>query len=215
MNRNQPLTLRGMGRSGVGRIVTVLVAVAGALACASVRGPYIPVEDYPSVAPETEYHIATGDLLAVRVWNQDSMSNPHARVRDDGKISLPFLQDVDVAGITPTELSQRLQVKLKAYVVNPVVTVTVEEFRPLHVEVLGEVVHPGQFELDRGAGVLAALAVAGGLTDYAHHDSIFVLRSNGASTGPTRIRFRYASLIAGEKPAASFRLHAGDVVVAE
>jgi polysaccharide export outer membrane protein len=186
-----------------------------ALACRA-HGAYVPVEEYPLPPPETEYRIEPGDVLAVRVWNQESMSNAHARVREDGKISVPFLQDVDVAGTTPGELSQRLQTKLKTYVVNPVVTITVEEVRALHVSVLGEVNKPGQYDLEHGAGVLTALAAAAGLTDYAHRDQIFVLRSTaGEARGPTRIRFRYSTLAGGERPAASFRLRPGDVVVVE
>lgn len=196
------------------RLKPALLAAAALAACGT-RGAFIPVEEYPSPAPETEYRIAPGDILGVRVWNQDSMSNARARVRDDGKISVPFLQDVDVAGTTPSELSQRLQTKLKIYVVNPVVTITVEELQPLKVSVLGEVARPGEFELQRGAGVLAAIAAAGGLTDYAHRDALYVLRTSPDAKGPTRIRFRYGSLTGGEKPAASFRLKAGDVVVAE
>jgi len=185
------------------------------MACRA-HGPYVPVEEFPVPPPETEYRIEPGDVLAVRVWNQESMSNAHARVRDDGKISVPFLQDVEVAGTTPSELSQRLQTKLKTYVVNPVVTITVEEVRALHVSVLGEVTKPGQYDLEHGAGVLAALAAASGLTDYAHRDQIFVLRNTpGEAKGPVRIRFRYSALASGQRPAASFRLQPGDVVVVE
>jgi len=191
-----------------------LAAAAAALACRS-HAPAVKVEELALPTGDSEYRIAPGDVLAVRVWNQESMSNGHARVRDDGKISIPFLQDVEVAGVTPTELSQRLQVKLKTYVVNPVVTVTVEELRPLRVSVLGEVANPGQYELERGAGVLNALAAAGGLTDYAHEDAIFVVRNAVENKGPVRIRFRYAALTGGEAKAASFRLRPGDVVVVE
>ncbi len=211
MNENHPLSSTRRHRAGT---IAALIAAAAALACGA-RGAYVPVEEYPVASNDSEYRIAPGDVLGVRVWNQESMSNAHARVRDDGKISVPFLQDVDVAGATPGELSQRLQTKLKTYVVNPVVTITVEEVRPLKVSVLGEVAHPGQYELERNAGVLAALAAAGGLTDYAHRDALFVLRSTPEAKGPTRIRFRYDSLIGGERPAASFRLRPGDVVVAE
>jgi polysaccharide export outer membrane protein len=188
--------------------------LALAVACGGPHGSFTPVEHLGEDAGASEYRISPGDVISVRVFNQDSMSSLHTRVRDDGKVSIPFLQDVDVAGSTPNELSQRLQVKLKAYVVNPVVTVTVDEFRPLRVSVVGEVARPGQYELERGAGVLAALAAAGGLTDYAHRDALFVLRT-GADGKAQRIRFRYASLIEGEKPAAIFHLRAGDVVVAE
>jgi polysaccharide export outer membrane protein len=195
--------------------LVLLASASAALGCHTTSGASVPVEQYPAPSPETEYRIGPGDVLAIRVWNQESMSNPHTRVRDDGKISVPFLQDVDVVGATPGELSQRLQTKLKTYVVNPVVTVTVEEVRPLRISVLGEVTHPGQYELDRGAGVLAALAAAGGLTDYAHRDSIFVIRNPPDAKAPARIRFRYQALAGAESRAASFRLRPGDVVVVE
>ena len=214
MNQNRPLTPTGNRRLRATMGTVLLGILAACLSCAT-RGTYVPVEEYPVAAPETEYRIAPGDTLAIRVWNQDSMSNPRARVREDGKVSVPFLQDVDAAGLTPGELSQRLQTKLKAYVVNPVVTITVEELRQLRVSVVGEVVRPGQYDLERNAGVLGALAAAGGLTDYAHRDAVFVLRSSPDAKGPTRIRFRYASLLGGERPGASFRLRPGDVVVAE
>jgi len=175
--------------------------LALAVACGGPHGSFTPVEHLGEDAGASEYRISPGDVISVRVFNQDSMSSLHTRVRDDGKVSIPFLQDVDVAGSTPNE-------------VNPVVTVTVDEFRPLRVSVVGEVARPGQYELERGAGVLAALAAAGGLTDYAHRDALFVLRT-GADGKAQRIRFRYASLIEGEKPAAIFHLRAGDVVVAE
>lgn len=195
--------------------LALLVASGAAVACRTVGGASVPVEQFPAPSPDSEYRVAAGDVLAIRVWNQESMSNPRARVRDDGKISVPFLQDVEVVGTTPTELSQRLQTKLKTYVVNPVVTVTVEEMRPLRVSVLGEVTHPGQYELEHGAGVLAALAAGGGLTDYAHRDSIFVIRSAPDAKAPVRIRFRWAALAGAESRAAAFRLRAGDVVVVE
>lgn len=196
------------------RSLLALGAALSVLACRT-TGDFVRVEDYAEPAAEPDYRIAPGDVLAVRVWNQESMSNPSARVRDDGRISVPFLQDVEVAGLTPADLSQRLQAKLKTYVVNPVVTVTIEEVRALRVSVLGEVARPGQYELERGAGVLAALAAAGGITDYAHRDRIFVLRNPPGAKGPARIQFRYAALTGAERKAAGFRLRPGDVIVVE
>ncbi len=208
MSQSQPLLGRGA------RGAALLAAVAAVLACRT-TGEYVPVEQYPAAAADAEYRIAPCDVLAIRVWNQDAMSNPRARVREDGRISVPFLQDVEVAGSTPAELSQRLQTRLKTYVVNPVVTVTVEELRVLRVSVLGEVTRAGQYELESGAGVLAAIAAAGGLTDFAHRDAIYVLRGPAEGKGLVRIRFRWQSLVGAEKPAASFRLRPGDVVVVE
>jgi polysaccharide biosynthesis/export protein len=198
----------------------VALALAGALlACASHR-PFLWVEDVPPAKqPEDpEYRIAAGDVLGVRVWNQESMSTPRARVRDDGKVSLPFLQDVQAAGMTLSELSARLSVRLKTYVQSPVVTVTLEERRALRVPVLGEVAHAGTYELQQEAGVLEALAMAGGLTQWARRDGIYVLRYGYWADGnpePARIRFRYDRLAGGAAPAATFKLRPGDVVVVE
>jgi polysaccharide export outer membrane protein len=163
------------------------------------------------------YRIGPGDILSVRVWNQDTMSAPRTRVRDDGMISLPFLQDIEAEGLTPTELAKRLEVRLKSFVVTPIVTVTVEEIRPVHASVLGEVTRPGQYPLDRGSGVLQALAAAGGMTQYADANAIYVIRQDPKAnpSGQTRIRFQYKSLVHGSGPGAAFRLRDGDVVVVE
>jgi len=194
--------------------VSLVLALAG---CRTTGGEFVQVEQLPAAQFETEYRIGPGDVLGVRVWNQESMSTERARVRDDGKISVPFLQDVEAAGVTPPELAKQLQTRLKTYVVNPVVTVTLEEVRPLRVSVVGEVANPGQYELERGAGVLSALAAAGGMTEYGHREDIFVLRNAPAQDGkaPPRIRFHYTSLVRGEKPSVTFRLRSGDVVVVE
>jgi polysaccharide export outer membrane protein len=200
-----------------GAALAVLLAGLAAVAGCHRGTSSIRVEDLPRPPPaDPEYRIGTGDVLGVRVWNQEAMSLAHARVRDDGRVSIPFLQDVEVAGTTPAELSKRLQAQLKSYVVNPVVTVTVEESRPSRVSVLGEVTRPGIYELDRDAVVLVALAAAGGLSEHASRDEIYVLRSeHGREAAPLRIRFRWQDLARGERPAATFRLRTGDTVVVE
>jgi polysaccharide export outer membrane protein len=186
-------------------------------ACAHERFQW--VERLPPTQPaDSDYRVATGDVLSVRVWNQESMSTARARVREDGKISVPFLQDVEVEGMTPAEVSSRLGVKLKAFVVNPVVTVTLEERRPLRVSVLGEVARQGAYDLEPDSGVLQALATAGGITEYARRDGIFVLRHGywaDGNSSPVRIRFRYRDLTSGATAAAAFRLRTGDVVIVE
>jgi polysaccharide export outer membrane protein len=166
--------------------------------------------------PPTAYRIGPGDVLGVRVWNQESMSVARARVRDDGRISVPFLNDVEAVGMTPTALARRLEDSLRSFVVNPVVTVTVEEVRPLRISVIGQVTRPGVYDLEHGVGVLAALAAAGGLTDYAHRDRLYVLRPvRRSDDAPLRIRFSFDALTRAEPRAASFVLHGGDTVVVE
>lgn len=204
------------------RLATVLGASLVAFGAACGHGKdYLWVNDVPvrQAAPaEAAYRIGVGDVIGVRVWNQDSMSIDRARVREDGRISLPFLDDVEVVGMEPAELARRLEVKLKTFIVNPVVTVVVQERPPLRVSVMGQVVRPGVYDLESSAGVIHALAAAGGPTPFADEDGVFVLRQGYWADGnpaPGRIRFRYSELRRGKVPAAAFRLRAGDVVVVE
>ena len=192
-----------------------LILAAGLAACADV-GKYVWVDDYAPPAatdgPRDGYVIAQGDTLQVRVFNQDAMS-AKAKVRADGMVTLPFLNDVKAAGYTPTVLAEQLQTRFKDFVNTPVVTISLEEARPQLVSVLGEVARPGQFPLAPArSSVLEALALAGGLTEYAKKDRIFVLRQGDTAT---RIRFRYEALSHADGRAPGFRLQDGDVIVVE
>jgi polysaccharide export outer membrane protein len=202
--------------SNTGRSTLALALAALAMGGCKTAAPYVWVDSLPAQAEpaDKEYVIQVGDQLSVRVWGQDSMS-ARSRVRPDGRISLPFLDDVEAAGVTPSALGKRIQARLKEFVVSPVVTVSLEDLRPVAVSVLGEVTRPGQFQLDQGAGVLHALAAAGGMTAFADKDSIYVIRTRKGAGDPERIRFTYASLTGAQGRAATFRLQGGDVVVVE
>jgi polysaccharide export outer membrane protein len=177
-------------------------------------GKYTWVDEYQEKPPppDTSYRIAAGDLLNVRVWNQESLTT-QARVREDGRISLLFLDDVEAAGHSPAMLSQQIQTRLKDYINHPVVTVALEQARPIKVTMVGEVNRIGPLEIETGASLLQALAGAGGFTEYAHEDRVFVMRQEDGA--PVRIRFRYDDLIRAEGRAPSFRLRPGDVIVVE
>ncbi len=188
------------------------LAVFCAMSCANL-GKFVWVDEYtePPAPAEKPYVIAVGDVIQVRVFNQDQLS-ARVRVRSDGKVSLPLLSDVDAAGYTPVALSQRLEIQLRELVKTPAVTVSLEETKPQTVMVIGEVVRPNAYPLEAGSGVLQGLANAGGLTPDASTDRIFVLRQIPT---PARIRFSYEKLRHQEGRAATFRLRAGDVVVVE
>ena len=191
-----------------------LGAVAALLlgACAT-TGQSIGVNDYqePQVPAESGYVIQSGDILQVRVFNQPDMS-ARVRVRDDGKVSIPFLNDVTAVGLTPNALAQQLQTRLKEFINAPVVTISLEETRPFSISVIGEVNKAGVYALPPGSGVLQALAAAGGLTQYASKDRIFVVRDTPIRA---RIRFEFEQLTQAEGKAATFRLRPGDIVVVE
>ena len=187
------------------------IGLACLLGCANL-GKYVWADDYAPPADPTSktYVIAPGDLIQVRVYNQDAMS-VRERVRSDGKLSLPFLNDVQAAGYSPSALAQQLQTRLKEFVNLPIVTVSLEEAKSTPVFVVGEVAKQGQYQLEPGAGVLQALALAGGLNDFAHKDRIFVVRQKGSP----RIRFRFEQLAHADGPSGQFVLKGGDVVVVE
>jgi polysaccharide export outer membrane protein len=182
--------------------------------CRGDWGKFVEVDDYAGKVaaardPQGGYVIGPGDVISVRVYGQEAMS-AHGRVRPDGKISLPFLNDVEVAGYTPTALGQQLQTRLKEFIHLPVVTVSLDDPRPIYFSLIGEVAHTGQFPIDpNGTTVLQALAVGGGLTDFAHKDGIFVVRQGPP---PVRIRFKYDQLTQLDQKASQFKLQAGDVI---
>jgi polysaccharide export outer membrane protein len=174
-------------------------------------GPYVWASDLKSAeVGSADYAIVTGDVISVKVFNQDAMST-HAKVRSDGKIAMPFLGDILVTGKSPAALAKELETGLKAFINAPNVTVTVDEFQPTTVTVIGEVGKPGAVAVERNAGVLEALAGAGGLTENASRDDIYVLRQTPVAR---RIRFTYDSLVL-YPPVQTFRLRPGDIIVVE
>jgi polysaccharide export outer membrane protein len=202
----KPLTL--LTSSAACLALGASLALAG---CAETVGPYTWVTEMPaSAAPSADFVIRDVDTVNVRVYNQDAIST-HEKVRADGKISVPMAGEINVRGRRPAEIAKELEVKLKSVVVAPVVTVSVEQSTQLLIPVIGEVKNAGTFTIDAGSSVLVALADAGGLSDYASPDRIFVLRKGQAN----RIRFRMADLRAGDLKSVGFGLQSGDIVVVE
>jgi len=197
---------------GARRLVLGL-ALAG-VACAHSE-PFVWVDSVPDalVNPPSVYVIGAGDVLAIRVWEQDGMST-RARVREDGKISFPLVDDLQATGNTPVQLARGIEetLRTKRLLNNPRVTVNIEDPRPSSVTVFGEVAHAGSFPLASGAGLLQALASAGGLSEFARDDRIFVIRPG---SGLPRVRFRYDDLLRPSNRAADFRLVSGDVIIVE
>jgi polysaccharide export outer membrane protein len=196
-------------------IVSILcvACLGGGIAACGSAGGAIPValyKDLPDPAAG-EYLINVGDMLNIQVWDQAQMSG-RMRVRNDGRVSLPFVNDAVAAGKSPSKLAADLEAGLKSVVLNPKVTVVVEESKPLTISVLGEVSKPGPQPLERETGVAQALAAAGGLTTFAHKDRIFVVRT---APEPARIHFTYEELTRRVGPASMFKLRPGDVIIVE
>ncbi len=205
----QESTARGSFRTTCGLAGFLFLGLAG---CGG-PGTYIWVTDLPLAAAGTtdDYLIREGDLVSIRVFNQEPLST-HARVRSDGRLAMPVLGDIDVRDKRPSEVRAELERRLKDYVNSPSVTITVEESQPISVAVLGEVGHGGVFPVDPRATVGYVIAQAGGLNEFASRDRIFVVRK---SPQPMRVRFTYDEVRRGDPHAEAFLLHQGDLVVVE
>jgi polysaccharide biosynthesis/export protein len=198
-----------------------LFALTSLLVSCSSAGSYVWASqlspDLVARTNEQNVVIREGDVVSVRVFSQEALST-RAKVRSDGRIAMPVLGDVEVRGRRPSALKEELEGRLKDYVNAPSVTIGLEEVQPITVSVLGEVSNAGSFPLDPRATVAQALASAGGLTDFAIKDRIFVVRARKAlSVGgsPLRVRFTFEDISRGDAASARFVLQDGDLVVVE
>lgn len=157
----------------------------------------------------TDYRIGPEDVLQILVWKNDAMSRV-VPVRPDGKISLPLLNDIQAAGLTPMQLRESLMAKLVEYIPTPEVSVIVNEVRSFKVSVMGEVPRPGRYELKSSTTVLDVLAQAGGFNQFSARARIFVLRPDGKNM--SRINFNYNKAVSGNEQ-ENFYLQPGDIVV--
>jgi len=146
--------------------------------------------------PQTEstdraYVIGPEDVLDIAVWNNATLSRT-VPVRPDGKISLPLLNDVQAAGLTPMQLRDAIAKALAPFMTVAEVSVIIREVHSFKVAVIGEVRTPGRYELKSITTVLDLLAMAGGLSDYADRGRIVILRREAGQT--KQLTFDYAKL---------------------
>src|SRR5271170_7297296 len=163
-----------------------------------------------TAAPVEEYRIGAQDVLRIDVWKEAELTRT-VPVRPDGKISLPLLNDVQAAGLTPSELSKVISEGLKKFINSPQVTVTVSEINSRRVYVTGEVAHAGAFPLLPNMTVLQALSSSGGFTQFAKTKAIYVLRSEDGKQ--VKHPFNYKEVLAGRKQEENIALEPGDVIV--
>ena len=190
---------------------TLMVVAAAALATAAPAGAAGP-ENGATLSVAADYHLALGDKLRIEVY-RDAQLSQSVQIRPDGKITLPLVGDLEASGRTPIELRDVIARQLKEYMTNPVVTVIVVETKAPVAYVMGEVYRPGAVSLgDEPLTVLQALALAGGLKDFADSKNIHILRrtdKDGKKTEQT-ISFNYKDALKGSTPVY---LSPGDTLV--
>jgi polysaccharide export outer membrane protein len=159
---------------------------------------------------DPNYIIGPQDVIDISVWKEPDLSRS-VPVRPDGKISLPLLNDVQAAGLTPTQLGTQISANLTKYVTDPQVTVIVSQINSQRIYILGEVTKPGAFTLIPDMNVLQALSNAGGLTAFANSKKVYILRQSNAKQ--QKIPFNYKDVISGKDPGQNIALKAGDTIV--
>lgn len=156
------------------------------------------------------YRIGLTDVLQVSVWKEPEVSIEAAQVRPDGKISVPLVGEVDVAGLTTEEAGNMLERRFKRFINTPVVTVIVREINSQLVFLVGCVTRPGAIRLVPGMTVIQAIAEGGGITDYAKRKKIFILRRVGDKR--IQIPFDYDGVLNGRTPEQDIELQPGDSI---
>ena len=159
---------------------------------------------------DAEYKIGPQDVLRIDVWKELEVSRV-VPVRPDGKISLPLLNDVQAAGLTPMQLSGVIAGGLRKYINDPQVTVSVSEINSRRIYVTGEVLRVGAFSLLPNMNVLQALSSSGGFTQFAKLKDIYVLRTVDGKQ--VKLPFNYKDAVNGKKPEQNILLQPGDVIV--
>ena len=205
-------------------------ALALALTCAApviagqqtAQGPKAPPTAAPNGAKPTApalpavavvppgYVIGVDDVLAVLFWREKDLSGDVV-VRPDGKITLPLLNDVQAAGLTPEDLRVALTTAATKYVAEPNVTVVVRQINSRRVFITGQIGKPGPYTVTPGLTVMQLIALAGGLTEFADSKNIIIMRTENGK--PLAYRFNYKEVLDRKKLQQNIELKPGDTVV--
>jgi polysaccharide export outer membrane protein len=147
---------------------------------------------------EDDYRIGAGDVLQISVWKEPEASIPSIVVRPDGKITLPLLKDIEVAGLTPREAETGITRGLAGFITDANVTVIVTGINSKKIYIIGAVKKEGPLAYTYRMTIMQALTEAGGLTDYAKRKKIYVLRAERGKE--TKIPFDYDAILKGKDP---------------
>jgi len=198
------------------RFLLVLMTLAMVSSWASAQSQKKAAADEPKASasgmPQAgdDFVIGTEDILGINVWREPEMSRV-VPVRPDGKISLPLLGEFEAAGSTAKQLEAKLTKRLETIVTNPQVTVIVQDIRSQKYSIMGEVNRPGSFALTPQMTVLDAVAVAGGLRDFAKPKKMYILR-RGPNNSSTKIPVNYKEILNGAA-GRNITLQARDTIV--
>ncbi len=163
-----------------------------------------------AVSAENAYLLNPGDELLISVWKEEGLRQ-EVLVLPDGTVSFPLTGQVSAEGLTPGELEQAIADKLRHYIPDPMVSVSVVAPAGNKIYIIGEVNSPGEYQPEQPLDVMQALSLAGGLTAFASEQRIIVLRHEGEHE--MALPFPYEEILEGRRLDLNFELQSGDVVV--
>ncbi len=163
-----------------------------------------------AVVDSERYVIGPEDVLYIHVWREEALSRT-VPVRMDGNISLPIINEIKAAGLTPLQLKEVLTTRLKEFIETPTVSVTVTEANSFKVYVSGQVRTPGVFRLRSETTLLQIIPIAGGFTDWANQKKILIIRREDGKE--KRITVNYKKIMKGNVPGSDITLKPGDTVI--
>jgi polysaccharide export outer membrane protein len=191
------------------------LSVLGSVPAASAQTPVAPAASVPAAAPAgitppPGYVIGADDVLAILFWKDKDLTTEVA-VRPDGKITLPLLNDIEAAGLTPDQLRAVLTTAAARYVEDPNVTVVVKAINSRRVYITGQVSKPGQYPLTAPTTVMQLIAMAGGVTEFADTKKIIIMRTENGK--PVAYPFNYKEVLSRKNLKQNIELKPGDTVV--
>lgn len=169
-------------------------------------------ESQAEIAPDSDtYVIGSEDILYIHVWGEEKTLSKQITVRIDGKISMPLVDDIQAAGLTPLQLKRKLTERLKDFIEAPTVTVIVMEANSFKVYVQGQVKSPGVLRLRTETSIAQAISMVGGFTEWANQSKIILLRKENGKE--KRFLINYKKIIEGKDLDSNIILKAGDTII--
>ena len=194
-----------------GWLVCLLTLGLPTLSAAQSAPPAAAAADKQPSLP-SDYVIGVEDVLGVVFWReQDKSLSTDVVVRPDGKISVPMLNDIVAAGMTPEQLAAAVQQAASKYIRDAAATVIVREIRSRKVFVIGEVNRPGTVQIGNQMTVLQVIAEAGGFLETAKKGDVVIVRKE--ASGERRFKFNYNDVVRGKKPEQNIIMVPGDIVL--
>ena len=203
--------------SALKRLAATGVLAALLTACAG-GGKELPPASYGdgSVVPSEQYTIGPLDEITIHVWRNPELSADNIRVRPDGRLTIPLVQDIPAVGRTATQLQDYIAGELSKYIEQPIVSVIVntpEGNFTQQVRIVGATAQPASLPYRANMTALDAMIAVGGLNEFAAGNRAKLIRLDRARGTQVEYRLRLSDLVRKGDSSANVMLKPGDTII--